>query len=600
MSRSHRLVGVVCLLLLILAACGSSEEVAPATLDSEQTTKQDVVSNEEVEPPLKEVEATKMGDSTEPLPQNNIEEATEEVTNNEEVELPSIKGVEVEEAKTEHSADYDDKAEPLNPQAEDVPAPESAREAEVTETTSETDRRVIGEEVIEDVTLESDRAKDDDGSSAGRTDWIDDEAEYDESGAVYDREGDDSYAPKPAFDTERGLGGSGGGAGIVTEADGYGVEADSPPSKPRHRQQQAPLRAGEIDDNAKWDDYLFYRRTYQGPYVHDLDVTERYIIDVRDEQGRPVLDAQVRVMAADQQDQGQTLYQASTYATGQTLFHPQAVGISSRYDDEFEVEVSKGNAVESFILTRADYQASQQISERWLVKLADAPAPPRRIKLDLLFLIDATGSMDDEISKVQDTVFDVTARIDALPGQPQVHYGMVTYRDRDDSFVSRTYPFTPDVRKFADNLDTVYADGGGDYPESLNEALHKSISDMSWRQSDTIKLVVLIADAPPHLDYAQDYDYAEEMVTAAEQGIKIFPIASSGLDDQGEYIFRQLAQFTQGRFIFLTYADDSNSGAPGSTTTHHVDDYTVEHLDDLLVQLVTDELAHQNPQLGRR
>jgi hypothetical protein len=89
------------------------------------------------------------------------------------------------------------------------------------------------------------------------------------------------------------------------------------------------------------------------------------------------------------------------------------------------------------------------------------------------------------------------------------------------------------------------------------------------------------------------------METAAQQGIKIFPIASSGLDDQGEYIFRQIAQYTQGQFIFLTYAGPTNGGAPGDTTTHHVDDYSVENLDRLLVRLVETELSHQNHQLAQ-
>jgi hypothetical protein len=105
-----------------------------------------------------------------------------------------------------------------------------------------------------------------------------------------------------------------------------------------------------------------------------------------------------------------------------------------------------------------------------------------------------------------------------------------------------------------------------------------------------VQLIFLVADAPPHLDYAQDYDYADDMVKAAELGIKVFPIASSGLDDQGEYIFRQIALFTQGKFIFLTYGP---GGQPGDSTTHQVDDYTVQKLDDLVVRLVEEELAHQ-------
>ena len=45
----------------------------------------------------------------------------------------------------------------------------------------------------------------------------------------------------------------------------------------------------------------------------------------------------------------------------------------------------------------------------------------------------------------------------------------------------------------------------------------------------------------------RDYDYAHEMAVAASRGIKIEPIASSGLEPDGEYIFRQFAQITQGQ-----------------------------------------------------
>ena len=99
----------------------------------------------------------------------------------------------------------------------------------------------------------------------------------------------------------------------------------------------------------------------------------------------------------------------------------------------------------------------------------------------------------------------------------------------------------------------------------------------------------LVADAAPHLDYADDADYAVEMDVAAQRGVKIHPIASSGLDDQGEYVMRQLAQYTTGRFNFLTYGADGVS--PGDSTPHHVDDYSVLSLDELVVQLVSDELA---------
>ncbi|MBE7474602.1 MAG: VWA domain-containing protein [Anaerolineales bacterium] len=376
----------------------------------------------------------------------------------------------------------------------------------------------------------------------------------------------------------------------LPEADIASAAGESAVAAP---QQTAPLRAGEVDDNVAWDDYLLYRRQYGGLPVHDRDVSERYIIEVKDGQGHPVLGASVRFLA-----NGQTIYEAQTYANGQVLFHPLALNMPLEQVERFQVEVEKDGAQEDLSLTRFNSQVSTSFSERWTVTL-DSQAQSDTLNLDVLFLVDATGSMADEINQIQSTIFDVAAQIDALPGRPQTRYGLVAYRDRGDAFVSQAYEFTPDVREFSLNLSTVYADGGGDNPESLNEGLHDALHKVEWRGGDTVQLIFLIADAPPHLDYPQDYDYAVEMDNAARRGIKIFPIASSGLDDQGEYIFRQLAQYTQGRFIFLTYAGPTNGGAPGEVTTHHVDDYSVANLDDLLVRLVEEELAYQNPRLAQ-
>ncbi len=377
------------------------------------------------------------------------------------------------------------------------------------------------------------------------------------------------------------------------------LEADSADSRAEtvERQQQVErLKAGEVDDNAQWDEYLLYRRDYAGPRVNDRDISERYIIEVEDGQGNPVLGANVTIYLDGQQRR--EIAQGRTYANGQMLFHPLALDEPLEQVDRFRVEVEKDGVVEDFVLSRFEAQSNSTMTGQWTITL-DWQRDYENLNLDVLFLIDATGSMADEIDKIQSTIFDVAAQIDALPGQPAVRYGMVTYRDRGDLFVTNTYDFTPDVTEFHADLKTVSANGGDDYPESLNEGLHNAIHDVEWRGGDTVQLIFLVADAPPHLDYAQDYDYAEEMAIAAERGIKIFPIASSGLDDQGEYIFRQLAQYTQGRFIFLTYDGPTNGGSPGETTTHHVEDYSVENLDSLLVKLVQEELAHQNPQVAR-
>ncbi len=165
--------------------------------------------------------------------------------------------------------------------------------------------------------------------------------------------------------------------------------------------------------------------------------------------------------------------------------------------------------------------------------------------------------------------------------------------------MTRTFDFTNDVGAFQDALRAVEADGGGDTPEAVNAAVSDAIHKPAWRGGDTVSLAFVVGDAAPHLDYPDDPDYAAEVFEAAKRGIKIEPIASSGLDDQGEFVFRQLAQLTGGRFSFLTYGA-AGAGTPGDSTTHHVKDYSVLSLDDLVVRLVGDELAPLQPaQLGK-
>jgi hypothetical protein len=337
--------------------------------------------------------------------------------------------------------------------------------------------------------------------------------------------------------------------------------------------QRPNLRAGSVDDNAEWDDYLLYRLRFAewDILVHEIDVSERHTIQITNRQSQPVLGAKVTIS----DDAGRELGSMYTHADGKVLFFPLANPEAQRY----QILVEKGSNKANFTLNR---------NERDHAVVLDAHSAKNPVRLDVHFLIDATGSMSDEIQQLKSNMITISERIHALPSNPDVRFGMTIYRDRGDLFVSRTFEFTPDVEKFTEELRNIAAEGGGDYAESLNEGLHNAIHMPEWRVEETVSLIFLVADAPPHLDYANDYNYVEDVFEAAERGIKIFPLASSGLDDQGEYIFRQLAQVSSGKFLFLTYGA---GGAPGDETPHHVDDYSVLSLDELVVRLVEEELA---------
>ncbi|MCA9984912.1 MAG: VWA domain-containing protein, partial [Anaerolineales bacterium] len=343
------------------------------------------------------------------------------------------------------------------------------------------------------------------------------------------------------------------------------------------------LTAGAVDDNAEWDAYLTYLQNYNGPAALPVDVSQRHQILVLDAAERPVLAALVVIEA-----NGAEVARLRTHSDGRVYFFPSILPAELQADLYTITATVNGETV----ALELDAAGGQR---EWTIIHPGAAAPAAGVNLDILFLLDATGSMGDEIQQLKDNLEQIAAQIDALPAQPDVRFGMVIYRDRGDEFVVRSYDFTPDLATFSLFLDDVTADGGGDYPEDLNEALNQAVLVPEWRLEDTVSLMFLVADAPPHLDYAdQQLTYVDGMTRAAELGIKIFPIATSNLDAQGEYIFRQLAQFTGAQFIFLTYGEEG-PGSTGDQTDLQVENFTVSALDELVVQLVAAELAHRVP-----
>lgn len=354
------------------------------------------------------------------------------------------------------------------------------------------------------------------------------------------------------------------------------VEAISP----NQTQQMTAFRAGEVDDNQGFEAYLAYLATYRGPAALSVDVRERYEIHVVSQDQLPVLDARVRLY------DGQALvFEGRTYAGGRTVVFPRALGISDN-SGELRLTIEKGNSRAEGVLRRG-----QDVVQTFTLSGAAPLAAPRR--LDVLFLLDATGSMSDEIGRLQETIAEIAARIDRIEPRPELRLALVAYRDRGDAYVTRTYAdFTGDVGAFREALLQVRADGGGDTPEDLNEGLRVALQELSWAD-DAVRLTFLVADAPPHLDYGQQFSYTHAARAAVERGVKIYPIAASNTDPQAEYVFRQLAQQTLARFIFLTYEQGQSGGAPGNTTQMNVDpsQFTVERLDDLVVDVVERELA---------
>lgn len=328
---------------------------------------------------------------------------------------------------------------------------------------------------------------------------------------------------------------------------------------------QNRLTAGNVNDNQNHNTYLRYLADYPHHNITSVDVSLQHIITMVDATGTPLIGQEIRIETED----GVFVTNLRTQSQGHVYFHPLAYTVQA----EQYLLLVEDNAYEMTIsMTQWDVRTS--IEQRHLPTL------------DLLFLLDTTDSMDDQLNALRNNLSAIVTRLKEFPNAPEVRLALVAYRDEGEVYETQTFNFTADVETFVATLEEITASGGGDYPEAVQQGLQEAVNGVRWQEDGSLSLIFLIGDAPPHLD--DGLPYMQSMQQALSKGIRIYPIASSGLDAQGEYIFRQLAQFTGGEFIFLTYGGGA-SESTGEQTDFVVSDYTVSDLDALIWQIIMGE-----------
>jgi Mg-chelatase subunit ChlD len=202
-----------------------------------------------------------------------------------------------------------------------------------------------------------------------------------------------------------------------------------------------------------------------------------------------------------------------------------------------------------------------------------------RQALDLGFLVDATGSMGDEMTYLQSELKDIVRRVRAVEPELDIRVSVVFYRDQGDAFVTRSLPFTRTIDDAVSFMSATSADGGGDFPEDMNAGL-EDMMRQRWSRDAVPQMLFLLADAPPQQYIGADYTYHDAIRDAATKGIAIYPVAASGVDKPTEFLFRAMAVMTGGKYVFLT--DDSGVG--DSHEEPDITGYKVERLNDLMVR----------------
>lgn len=335
---------------------------------------------------------------------------------------------------------------------------------------------------------------------------------------------------------------------------------------PEQGYQAGVLTGGEIRDLKNWDNWL---RALSAEYMEQwsMVLNQRAVVYVH-HGDTPLGNIHVRLL----QDET-VLYEAVTDAAGNAyLFYQYALG---------REEKPTGIQVQSADGSWLSYDYGQNYANDQVLAV-ELEQENQAVRVDLMYVIDTTGSMGDELEYLKAEIQDVIERAAEQTGA-EIRTSVNFYRDEGDEYVVKYYDFREDAKEVAALVGEQSANGGGDNPEAVHTALDNALHQHDWSEDSTVKLMFLVLDAPPHDNeevQAQILSLTEE---AAARGIRIIPVAASGADENTQQLLRSMAVMTGGTFIFL----DDNSGVGfGHTVPVKPEEYDSEYLNEMMIRII--------------
>jgi von Willebrand factor type A domain len=181
-----------------------------------------------------------------------------------------------------------------------------------------------------------------------------------------------------------------------------------------------------------------------------------------------------------------------------------------------------------------------------------APAPqPKPVAIEVVFCLDTTGSMTGMIDGAKSKIWAICNQM--LNGRPMpiLKVGLVAFRDKGDEYVTKVYDLRDDLDEVYADVQTFVATGGGDTPEAVNQALDDAVNKISWsRDGNTLKILYLVGDAPPHMDYTDDVKYPITCALAAQRGILINTIQCGNDADCTRY-WKDICERGKGAYVAI-------------------------------------------------
>jgi len=181
-----------------------------------------------------------------------------------------------------------------------------------------------------------------------------------------------------------------------------------------------------------------------------------------------------------------------------------------------------------------------------------AAAAQERSTLEMVFVLDTTGSMGGLIEGAKERIWGIVNDVMKAPTRPRVRIGLVAYRDNGDAYVTRVTPLTSDLDKIYATLMDCRADGGGDTPENVRRALADGVDKAGWSQRSprVAQIIFLVGDAPPHDDYENEPDCLTTTGAAVRRGIVVNTIQCGQLLGTRE-TWQAIARRGEGQYFAI-------------------------------------------------
>jgi hypothetical protein len=177
-------------------------------------------------------------------------------------------------------------------------------------------------------------------------------------------------------------------------------------------------------------------------------------------------------------------------------------------------------------------------------------------EIEVCFVLDTTGSMGGLIEGAKAKIWSIANQMIAAEPTPRLKIGLIGYRDRGDDYITKVFGLSEDIDAVYAHLQKFQAAGGGDGPESVNQALAEAASQMSWSPDrKVLKIIFLVGDYPPHMDYDDDVPYTKTCKNAVRKDLIINTI-QCGSNAGTTPIWQEIAHAAEGSFVAIGQTGD--------------------------------------------